>query len=147
MKFKLKNYTTSISWEKTIMEIEQILADFGAEAIMKEYYGDGRVEFLSFKIKTKFGNRAFKLPANTESVKMILTEQRLCSPAKAQKQAERTAWRLIKDWLHAQVSLVKVGMAEPEQIMLPYMTEGGKTLYERLSQRQLLIENELEVRK
>lgn len=143
MTFKIKNYTTSIPWQKTVMEIEYLLAEFGAEAVMKEYRGDGRIESLSFKITTKFGVRGFKLPANTESVKMILTEQKLCPHSKVEEQAEKTAWRIIKDWLHAQISLVKVGIAEPEQIMLPYMAgDGGKTLYEIIENRQLRIEGD-----
>ena len=38
----LKNYTTGVPADRTILEIERLLADFGASAIMKNYLKDGR---------------------------------------------------------------------------------------------------------
>ena len=52
-----------------------------------------------------------------------------------QEQSERVAWRVIKDWLDAQLSLIYVGQAELEQVMLPYATDGKTTLYEKLKQK------------
>jgi hypothetical protein len=60
--FRLKNYTTNIEASKSIYEIEEVLRAVGADAIMKNYRGDGRVEALVFKLQ----GRGYKLPANTE---------------------------------------------------------------------------------
>jgi hypothetical protein len=47
-----------------------------------------------------------------------------------EEQAHRIAWRILKDWIHAQISIVYTGQATPDQIMLPYMYDGKRTLYE-----------------
>ena len=45
--------------------------------------------------------------------------------------AERVAWRVIKDWLEAQLALIDAQMATLDQVMLPYLVidATGKTLY------------------
>lgn len=146
--FKLKNYTTSVSVLKSIMEIESLLSKFGASRIVKDYLSDGTINCLSFKL----GDRGYKLPANIEGVKQVLTGNKRNSyikdaMKKREEQAQRTAWRIIKDWLHAQLSLIKSGQAEPEQLLLPYMFDGKQTLYEKLKQTNYQIEAPKEERR
>ena len=46
-------------------------------------------------------------------------------------QAERTAWRNVRDWVLAQVAIIEAGMVQIEEVFLPYMTDGsGRTLYQ-----------------
>lgn len=136
--FKIKNYTTSIAVEKTLMEIEQLLVSFGASLIMKDISPDGRTKALSFKLQDK----GYKLPANADGVKMILTPKgsRTRTPMLEQdRQADRVAWRIVKDWLHAQLSLIASGQAVPEQILLPYQYNGKRTLYEIYKEGRLAL--------
>jgi hypothetical protein len=140
---KLKNYTTSVSAEKTIMEIEQLLAEFGAQKIMKDILSDGKVSALSFL----YQNKAYKLPVNYEGVNMVLTQGKrvrhgVNQGKEREEQAYRTAWRIIKDWLHSQMSLIVSGQAMPDQILLPYQWDGKRTLYEAYAQNLLRIEGE-----
>ena len=51
-----------------------------------------------------------------------------------EEQAERVSWRVIKDWLEAQITLIRIGNAEVEQVMLPYMWNGRESLYEKLKE-------------
>jgi hypothetical protein len=126
---KIMNYTTAISASKSITEIETLLADNGASHIMKEYRGDGRVWSLAFKL----GEIGYKLPANTERVFATLTKGKRNFQRKAwEEQSERVAWRVLKDWLLAQLSLIAIGQAEFDQVMLPYAFDGKQTLYERI---------------
>ena len=97
---RIKNYTTSIAWAKTITEIEEMLTAVGANAILKNYRGDGRVEALSFQ----FQQRGYKLPSNTEKCMEKLREIqgfKRMNKQNLEEQAERVAWRVIKDWLDA----------------------------------------------
>lgn len=132
-KFKVINFTTIIPKEKTLMEIEQMLALFGASAIMKEYLSDGTCSSLSFKL----GDKGYKLPANVQGVNIVLTQgkkiqrNRTNNLKHKDEQAERVAWRIVKDWLHAQLSIIASGQAEPEQVMLPYLFNGKETMWER----------------
>ena len=127
----LKNYSTSVPADRSIAEIEKLLAMFGASAIMKEYSGEGKVITLSFK----YENNGYKLPVNTNGVYNVMYGEAKAYHARnamknREEQAYRVAWRLLKDWIHAQMSIVASGQATPEQIMLPYMFDGHRTLYE-----------------
>jgi len=128
---KLKNYTSSVPADRTIGEIERILAEFGANAIMKNMLSDGRITSLAFQMN---GN-AYKLPINTEGVYKTLfgesrTSHRVNAVKNREDQAYRTAWRIIKDWIHSQLSLIQSGQAQPDEILLPYAFDGKQTLYQ-----------------
>ena len=69
------NYTTKIPVEKTISEIEKMLADSGASKILKDYDNNSNVESISFKLMTEKGELSFKLPMNVESVLQTLKNQ------------------------------------------------------------------------
>jgi hypothetical protein len=128
---KLKNYTTDVPVSRSIAEIETFLSQNGASAIMKEYMGDGRVISITFQLANKVG---YKLPANVERVYSVLkAEKKSNSRVKlTMEQAERVAWRVLRDWLYSQLSLIAIGQAEFDQVMLPYAFDGKQTLYERI---------------
>lgn len=134
---RIKNYTTSIGWMQTVNEIERMLVDIGAEIVIKNYRGDGRIESLSFK----YEGRGYRLPSNTEKcverLKKIPGHKRNTQDLEAQ--AERVAWRVIKDWLDAQIALIRIGQAEVQQVMLPYMWDGKQSLYDRLKENQFML--------
>ena len=137
--FKMKNYTTDISADRSILEIERYLTLFGAQAIIKEYSAEGRVYSLSFKLV----DDAFKLPANIKGVKEILYEGTRSSYQKdgekiREEKAYRVTWRIIKDWIHAQLSLIASGQAQPREIFLPYMYDGKRTLFQKFEAEKLL---------
>lgn len=49
-------------------------------------------------------------------------------------QAVRTAWRIVKDWVEAQMALVETQMVTTGQVFLPYMVlRDGKTLSETVA--------------
>lgn len=139
----LKNYTTTISVEKTINEIQKILSTHKANAILTEYDDFGQVSVLSFKIETIHGEIGIKLPARQDNVlKILQIQKKKNTKIKATKdQAERTAWRNIKDWIDAQMALVDTEMVEIDEVFLPYiLNKNGSTLYESFVNNQLLLE-------
>lgn len=127
----LLNYTTSISSEKTVSEIQSKLAKAGAHQILHEYDGFGNVNALSFRINTKFGNVAFRLPSNISAVEKTLKKQFSRGKFVTTEQATRVAWRILKDWIEAQLALIETGMVTVEQVFLPYAQDSkGQTVYE-----------------
>jgi hypothetical protein len=131
----LLNYTTSIDARKTLGEVQGLLSDAGASEIAVRYDKETRrPSGVQFSIDTPFGERWYTLPANVEPVLATLARQRKrSSSVKATpEQAERVAWRIIKNWLEAQLAIIETGMVAFHQIMLPYMHAGddGLTVFQ-----------------
>lgn len=140
----IKNYTTTINVNKTIGEIQEILSKHGATAIMTEY-DNGNVTGLSFKIMTPRGELGIRLPSNTDRVLQVLKNQRKNNNQVKDtfEQANKVAWRIIKDWVDAQMAILETEMVEMEQIFLPYVLNNkGKTLYQEFKENQLMLGGE-----
>lgn len=140
----IKNYTTTINANKTIGEIQELLSKHGATAIMTEY-DDGNVTGLSFKIMTTRGELGIRLPSNTDRVLQVLKKQRKNNNQVKDtfEQANKVAWRIIKDWVDAQMAILETEIVEMEQIFLPYVLNNrGKTLYQEFKDNQLLLGGE-----
>lgn len=130
------NYTTTISVDRTIAEIHKNLAKHGAKAILQEYDDNGRVLSVSFKIMVGDQEIGYRLPADREKVKKVLKIQRVSPRYQTTEHCERVAWRIIKDWIAAQLALVETQQATLDQVMLPYaITSDGATIYEVISDK------------
>lgn len=139
----LKNYTTLINANKTLQEIQEILAKHKAKAILTEYDTEGDVSALCFKIDSVRGEIAIKLPANTDKVYKVLKKQKTKNSQIRDtiEQAKRTAWRNIKDWIDVQMALLETEQVEMEEIFLPYIVnQEGYTLYQVYEKNKLLTE-------
>lgn len=132
----LKNYTSQVPISKTIANIEQIIAQFGASHIAKEYDGGGEVKSLQFMIKDNGKQHIIKLPANVpqvyEAMMAEITKPHRGTSARVQEQAGRTAWKLMQDWVAVQLSLVSLRQAEVLEVFLPYIFDGQTTYYQHL---------------
>lgn len=128
------NYTTTIACEKTAMEIQKKLAMAGAQAVLSEYNSDGIMDSMSFRINTPHGVVFFKLPAQLNGVYLALKKDpKVPKKLKSNEQAAKVAWRILKDWIEAQLAIVEAGMAELPEVFLPYAQDNtGKTLYESI---------------
>jgi hypothetical protein len=123
----IKNYTSSIPSEKSILQIERILIDMGARNIAKEYDGFGKVDSISFSIPHPItdGVIPFKLPAKREPIKKLFLKQ-YRRPTKSQEeaasaQADRTAWKNVKEWVELQATMIKLEQVEFMEVFLPYV--------------------------
>jgi len=124
------NYSTTVPALKSIGEIQGILVAHGAKAIMMHFSEKGEPKGLAFLLPTQFGEIPFHLPANVERVKRVLDRQRVRTVV-TNEMASRVAWRILKDWVRAQMAIVETDMVSVDQVFLPYMDVGaGKTLYE-----------------
>lgn len=135
------NYTTTIDATKSASECIARLAEHGASAIGMTY-ADKKPAGLTFRIETVHGMRQFSLPVNVDGTYKALVRARNTGgipPRYADReQAERVSWRVLKDWLEAQLALIEAGVADMAEVMLPYLNvaPGGVTLY------QAYLENE-----
>lgn len=143
----IANYTTDVPAMKSVGEIQGILVGHGARAIMVDYDDAGVPVALAFIIKTTQGELPFRLPANVKQVEKILINMRARPPEtwdrdyekvmdRIRKQSARVAWRIIKDWVRAQMAILDTEMVKVEQVFLPYLdVGGGKTLYDAMAER------------
>ena len=132
----IKNYTTSVSAFQSIGEIQGALAEHGAERIIVDYK-DKKPLGISFLIETKMGLQGFTLPACVDGTLRVFAKQKV---KQSREQAEKTAWRNIRDWVLAQVAIVESCDIPMEEPFLPYLTDrNGKTLFEAFQSGQLLL--------
>jgi len=138
----IMNYTTVVPPEKSIGEITSLLIRKGARSITQDFYDDGRVKAVSFIMAVGGVPTRFVLPANTTGVAGVMMQEKPFNPSrhrgtrdayrqKMMSHAEWVAWRILKDWVAAQMALIESGQAQAAQVFLPYATEAsGRTIYE-----------------
>lgn len=137
------NYTTTVAVERTLGEVQRILSRHGCASI-STLYDDSCATGLAFTLRTPHGDRAFTMPVNVAGVHQLLNAPDVKAKAKragknysSADHAERVAWRIVKDWLEAQLALIDANMATLDQVMLPYLrVDGDLTLYEAYRARE-----------
>ncbi len=136
------NYTTKIDSYKTITEIQKILAQGGANKIIIDNDTNGMPTALTFCIDWEGTPIAFSLPCNfTGVLKAMRNNKKVPNSFCNEEQALRVGWRILKDWVEAQMAIVEAKLANTAEVFLPYaVTKQGTTLYKFLSEdKQLLI--------
>jgi hypothetical protein len=97
-------------------------------------YADSKPVAISFLIDTEHGARQFRMPVNVEGVFAAMrTDPQVPQRLRSRQQAERVAWRIVKDWTEVQLALIQAGLSRMDEVMLPYMVVGddGQTLSQR----------------
>lgn len=152
MKF-LKNYTSKVPVSQTIHRIEDVLIRCGVSGIMKEYTGtSGEISAITFQIETPTGRMTIRLPANKHTAQDALwldyvgtdklnakgdqldwSSYKKKTKADFADQAERTAWKIMQDWVEVQMSLIQMKQADTLQVFLSYVVyDGERTFYDML---------------
>lgn len=139
----LLNYSTSIDAGKTAMEIVGILALHKCLHINLETDGLGVFTGITFGILIGEREQGFRLPVNVEAVLEALrvnNRQGKVQPRFVNKdQASRVAWRIVKDWVEAQVAIIESGMAQTQEVFLPYLImQNQQTLFQQMETRLAL---------
>lgn len=132
----IANYSTTVTALKSIGEIQGMLVAHGATHILMDY-DQGEPVGLAFIVITSYGEVPFRMPANIDRVQAVLNKQRVRTTV-SRELASRVAWRILKDWVRAQMAILETEMVSIDQIFLPYMqVEKGKTLYEVMRDHHL----------
>lgn len=136
----IKNYTSSVPAAVSISQIEQKLVAFGATDISKRYNAAKQVEMFLFRIPAAGGMVPICLPARVDQVFQRLKNDYIRSVSKPKDstienlraQSERTAWKIMKDWVDIQLSLIELDQAELVEIFLPFVwsAEKDQTFFE-----------------
>lgn len=136
----LLNYTTTVSVSRTIAEVQNLLVAGGARQVMTQYDDDGLAQALAFACSTRHGVRTFVLPVNTAAVEVALRRDGVPRRYQGPEHAARVAWRIVKDWVEAQLAIVRTDMVTLDQVMLPYMrVADDRTVYDLYLDQQLAL--------
>lgn len=151
----LKNYTSNVPVSETIHNIEKVLIRCGVSGITKEYgKTPGEVVAVTFHIRTDPNAPQFtiRLPADKEKALEALWLDYVDGDKLNDKgdaiagwgnrkkktrkdfvaQADRTAWKIIQDWVEVQMSMIQTRQAEFTEVFMPYIYDGEQTIYQRV---------------
>lgn len=147
--------STDISPERTVGEIQAVLARNGADAILMEYT-DRAVKAVSFKYKVGADVVPFRLPCRWEAItKTLRTRGRISDSdwnnaapfyrkrrEAIEAKARRVAWRQILRWIEAQLALVETNMVTLEEVFMPYVQiSATQTLFDKMSANGFQLEH------
>jgi hypothetical protein len=136
----LLNYTTSVPVGRTIGQVQGLLVEAGARQVMTSYDDVGRATGIAFAVQTAQGVRTFTLPVNSARVEGVLKRDKVPPRYSTPEHAECVAWRIVKDWVEAQLAIIRTEMVTLDQVMLPYMRgDDGRTVYELYLDQQLAL--------
>lgn len=128
----IRNYTSKVPVVQTISRIEVILANAGASGVAKEFGENGTIRSVTFQIEVSGKNVSIKIPANVRQVFEVLKREVGGSDQRVFEQAERTAWKLMQDWIEIQCALIRMKQADVMQVFLPYVWDGNRDFYTAL---------------
>lgn len=136
-------YTTTVDAAKTVSEIEAVLVNHGAQAVLKEWDKDGQVCALSFRLDSPRGELSVRIPIKIAIIQDMLWKKycagKLTKKYSDRSQAVRIAWRIAKSWIEVQCAMMELEQAEASEIFLPYLqTPGGQTFFEVITKQNLL---------
>lgn len=139
MNAPLLNYTTTVEASKTVGEIQQHLVKHGCKQINLRFDDAGNINGLSWHVhlvhpttKADLGEIPFKMPIDADAVLQRLKESG--PPRYANRaQAYRVAWRILKDWVEAQMAVIETRQVMFAQAFLPYLElPGGESLFHHM---------------
>lgn len=138
------NYTTTISPHKTVAELQNILAKAGALSVNTEF-DKGEPTAVTFLVKVHDTYVNFRLPCNHEGVyNRLRRDPAVPRKLKTEEQARRVGWRIVKDWVEAQMAIIDAQLASLPEVFLPYaVAPSGRTFYQEFESSRLLANPEV----
>jgi len=115
------------------MEVQQCLVGHGATKIVTDYENEIPTS-VTFCLVLNDRVVGFSLPANYAGVlRAMENDKKVPRKFLNKEQALKVSWRIIKDWVEAQMALVEAELADMAEVFLPYaITKNGTTLYREI---------------
>ena len=150
----LKNYTSTVPASVTIGRIQNKLIEARVSSISMDYSPNGAIAAITFAVQISSDRPpiAVRLPANIESAQDAFWSEYVGNDrltpdgqkllygwgkkkkcrADFREQAERTAWKIVQDWVEVQLTMIALRQADFVQVFLPYVWDGKHTFYQRI---------------
>lgn len=146
----LKNYTSTVSPATSMAKIEEKLILIGASSISKQY-DKGICRGISFLINDErtLQTIPYHMKAQVDECFKVFWDDRARQTEKYKQgvidQANRTAWKILADWIDIQCSMILLKQATPLQLFLPFVYDmaNNETFYDKIvsGKTQLLLGN------
>jgi len=136
-KINLKNYTSTVSPQRSVGLIEEALLKIGATHIAKSY-AEGELLGITFQIVNEHGPIIFKVEARHQAIAELLLsgikKMHKGTRARLQEQARRTAWKLLLDGIQVKAAEIILERRNPIEVFLPYVydMQNDQTLFQKL---------------
>lgn len=138
----LKNYTSTVPASTSITRICRALVEAGATDISQKYDPDTKTCIaISFRVViTGHIPMFFQLPAKVDPCFNVLWKEvkrpHSDTKKKTMEQAERTAWKIVSDWVDIQLAMLQLQQADLLEVFLPYVYDPAKekTFYQGLKE-------------
>lgn len=136
----IRNYTSEADPAQSIMTIEKMIIKAGARSINKIYDDFGSPSGIKFTLPVNNLQLTFDMNASVELVFAFMLKAYDKPPTAAQKescrkQAARTAWKNLMELLQIQLAMVEVRQVDLMQALLPIFSDGSKSFYQSLKER------------
>lgn len=149
----LKNYTSDVPASQTIFRIQAVLLKAGVSSINMDFSPSQEVVAITFSIQIDAARPPvqIRMPANVEAAQQALwldyvgtdklsqdgnsvywNSRKKKTRADFLQQGERTAWKLVQDWIEVQISMIQLRQADFVQVFLPYVWDGKRSFYQSL---------------
>lgn len=147
------NYSTKVDPHRSVNEIQKILGAKGCRSISIDYDASGNPQAVCFLLVVGDNEVYFRLPRNAEGVLAALKKAKNAGDLRmswsdiTKERAEWISWRIVKDWVEAQMALIEAGQAQMAEVFLPYAVTNqlGQTMFQRFIEsntKQLAAVNE-----
>ncbi|MDA8121890.1 MAG: hypothetical protein M0Z38_04895 [Deltaproteobacteria bacterium] len=116
---------TTVSPSRSVQEIIDEITMRGATQVRQDYGPNRSLLGLYFSIDVNGTQLPVELPARIAPMKVLL--KRELGPRARQNEekihdmATRIVWRQLSAWVRAQMALVDLQMAKPEEVFLPFI--------------------------
>jgi hypothetical protein len=126
------NYTTKVPVDQSVSQIQKTLGAKGARSITTDYDVQGRPVAIAFMLHVGEQQVSFRLPVNPEGVHTALWNQKgIEKKYKTHDHARLVSWRILKDWIEAQLAIVEANQAKMAEVFLPYALDAkGRTFFQ-----------------
>ncbi len=137
----IKNFTTSIDYHTTLSEVTRMLSKAGANKIIQDNNSEGMPIGITFQLVWDYNTFSYALPCNFQGVLKAMEKdkkvpRRMCN----KDQALKVGWRIVKDWISAQLAIVEAEVASMPEIFLPYaVTPDGDTLFTKIQNNKKML--------
>lgn len=131
----IKNYTSQVDASRSLELIERTLVKAGATHVSR-WYVKGEIAGVLFSIQVDENTLQFKMPAKIDNVFNALWAEVLRpvsgSKERTLEQAKRTTWKILLDWVQAQMALIEMDQVKAQEVFMPYLYDArsDKTLFE-----------------